>query len=266
MRKSNTLNIVFISVLLQDKHCLSKIWPMWLYYLWHPRWLPKIKLCYIYFANAYFLKLDYWVVTTRHYCASGPKMWGKMAVLMLYIQFIILKYKPQHDKTNKMSVHPPKIQISLGISPVWSEFTLCAQWVAKEPRFLHADSEDWSDWADAQADLSLRWMHSHIVGFVMKWLILFCTRFWFSSANLLLLGYKKLGVQFPNFLLVFNNFIGLMGPVCFPSHTVVWFSACACLIFGIAVWCLLFFSCLTSWVESENWLYQLLIIAFSQML
>ena len=25
--------------------------------------------------------------------------------------------------------------------------------------FLHADSEDWSDWADAQADLSLRWAH-----------------------------------------------------------------------------------------------------------
>ena len=25
----------------------------------------------------------------------------------------------------------------------------------------------WSDWADAQADLSLRWAHSHFVGFVM---------------------------------------------------------------------------------------------------
>ena len=34
-------------------------------------------------------------------------------------------------------------------------------------------SEDWSDWADAQADLSLRWAHSHIFGFVTRWLI-FC--------------------------------------------------------------------------------------------
>ena len=34
--------------------------------------------------------------------------------------------------------------------------------------FLHADSEDWSDWADAQADPSLRWAHSHFVGFVMS--------------------------------------------------------------------------------------------------
>ena len=37
-------------------------------------------------------------------------------------------------------VHPPSL-ISLGIHPVWSESSLCAQWVAKDPRFLHADSE-----------------------------------------------------------------------------------------------------------------------------
>ena len=47
-----------------------------------------------------------------------------------------------HDKTNKMSVRPAKTQISLGIRPVWSETSLCTQWVAKDPRFLHADSED----------------------------------------------------------------------------------------------------------------------------
>ena len=29
----------------------------------------------------------------------------------------------------------------------------------------------WSDWADAQADLSLHWAHSHFVGFVMRRLI-----------------------------------------------------------------------------------------------
>ena len=28
----------------------------------------------------------------------------------------------------------------------------------------------WSDWADAEADLTLRWAHSHFVGFVMSWL------------------------------------------------------------------------------------------------
>ena len=50
--------------------------------------------------------------------------------------------EPPHDKTNKMTVRPAKTKISLGICPVWSESTLCAQWVAKDPSFLRADSED----------------------------------------------------------------------------------------------------------------------------
>ena len=53
---------------------------------------------------------------------------------------------------------------------VWLESSLCVQWVAKDPSFLHADSEDWSDLEDAQADPSLRWAHSHFVVFVMSWL------------------------------------------------------------------------------------------------
>ena len=58
-----------------------------------------------------------------------------------------------------------------GLRPVWSESALYAQWIAKGPRFLHADSEDWSDWADAQIDLSLRWAHTYFVDFIMSWLI-----------------------------------------------------------------------------------------------
>ena len=77
-------------------------------------------------------------------------------------------YEPRNGKTNKMSVRPAKTQISLGIRTVWSESSLSAQWVAKDPSFLRADSEDWSDWADAQADLSLRWAHNHIIDFVMS--------------------------------------------------------------------------------------------------
>ena len=42
------------------------------------------------------------------------------------------------------------------------------------PSFLHADSEDWSDWSHAQADLSVRWAHSHFVGFVKRRLIYTC--------------------------------------------------------------------------------------------
>ena len=45
-------------------------------------------------------------------------------------------------KPTKWHVCPAKTQISLGIRPVWSESSPCAQRVAKDPSFLHADSED----------------------------------------------------------------------------------------------------------------------------
>ena len=45
-------------------------------------------------------------------------------------------------KPTKLHVRPAKTQISLGIRPVLSESSLCAQWVAKDPWFLHADGED----------------------------------------------------------------------------------------------------------------------------
>ena len=51
-------------------------------------------------------------------------------------------FEPPHDKTNKVPVRSAKTQISLGIRPVWSESSLCAQWVAKDPNFLHTDSEE----------------------------------------------------------------------------------------------------------------------------
>ena len=40
-----------------------------------------------------------------------------------------------HDKTSQASVRPAKTQISLGTR-------MCTQWVARDPSFLHADSED----------------------------------------------------------------------------------------------------------------------------
>ena len=58
-----------------------------------------------------------------------------------WINFSTL-HEPRHDKPNKMSVRSAKTQISLGICPVWSESSLCAQWVAKDPSYLQADRED----------------------------------------------------------------------------------------------------------------------------
>ena len=80
-------------------------------------------------------------------------------------------YEPRHDKINKVSVRPAKTQISLGIRPVWSESSL-STWRKLGFLATHwAHSEDWSDCADTQADLILRWAHTHFVRFVMSRLL-----------------------------------------------------------------------------------------------
>ena len=62
-------------------------------------------------------------------------------------------------KPTKLHLSPAKIQISLGIRPVMSEFSLCAKWVTKDPN-CQADSEDWV----------FARRTCHIVDFVMLWL------------------------------------------------------------------------------------------------
>ena len=84
-------------------------------------------------------------------------------------------------KPTKWHVRPAKTQISLGVRPVWSESLLCAQWVAKDPSFLNADSEDWSDWAKAKADLSLHWAHMPFC-WICHALVLKSVNFWLSYA------------------------------------------------------------------------------------
>ena len=62
-------------------------------------------------------------------------------------------------KPTKWHVCPAKTQISLGIRPVRSESLLSA-WRNLGYLATHwVHSNDWSDWVDAQADLSLCWAH-----------------------------------------------------------------------------------------------------------
>ena len=77
-----------------------------------------------------------------HYCMVQPhgSNFRIMMVIFCVSQFFL--FELPHDKTNKVTVRPAKTQISLGIHPVWSESSLCAQRVAKDPSFFHADSED----------------------------------------------------------------------------------------------------------------------------
>ena len=83
-----------------------------------------------------------------------------------------VKHEPPRDKTKNVAVRPAKTQISLGIHPVWSESSLCTQWVAKGPSFLHANREG-SDQTGRMPRLT--WVFAgrtcHFVGFVTRRLI-----------------------------------------------------------------------------------------------
>ena len=60
-------------------------------------------------------------------------------------------------KPTKWECDQPRLR-SAWASTQSDQSSLCAQWVVKDPRFLQADSGDWSVWAE-------------FVGFVKSWLI-----------------------------------------------------------------------------------------------
>ena len=67
------------------------------------------------------------------------------------------------DKTNKMTCGPSEGSDQQG-HPA-RMISLCSTLVAKDPRIPSVNSEDSSDWADAQADLSLCWAHRSLCWF-----------------------------------------------------------------------------------------------------
>ena len=88
-------------------------------------------------------RLGRWPVSRPFWNTYGPCHWEQGSQHWVVSES---SNKLPHDKTNK-------------IRPVWSQSPRCTQWVAKDPSFLHADTEDSSNWVDAQADLSLCWAH-----------------------------------------------------------------------------------------------------------
>ena len=67
----------------------------------------------------------------------------------------------QHDKTNKMTCVPSKNSDQPEHPPsLIRVFPVCMKKVRVLQLATHkVQSKDWSDWADVQADLSLRWVH-----------------------------------------------------------------------------------------------------------
>ena len=89
-----------------------------------------------------------------------PKRSWKSSVMCNTYTWIYRNFKsPSMTKATKWPVHRAKTQISLGIRPVWTVFPVRMKkpWVQGYP--LSIQQRFWSDWVDAQADLSLCWVH-----------------------------------------------------------------------------------------------------------
>ena len=109
-------------------------------------------------------------------CASVQTNLSLTVCTYHFASFFVLRLiwktnEPPHDETNKMACapsedtdqtwHPPSLIRVFAVH-------MKKAWVLSYP--LSAQRRLWSDWADAQADLSLCWAHSHFVGFVLRWL------------------------------------------------------------------------------------------------
>ena len=74
-----------------------------------------------------------------------------------------------HDKTIKVACVPSEGSDQPGHSPsLIRVFAVRMKKARVLSYLLSVQRRLWSDWADAEADLSLRWAHSHCVGFVTR--------------------------------------------------------------------------------------------------
>ena len=93
-----------------------------------------------------------WQVYTSSYCLQNNS-----ASPVRLEQWLITKMSRLTTKPTRW-LRSAKTQISLCIRPDWSDSSLCAQLVAKDPRFLHADRLIWV----------FAGRTCHFVGFVMR--------------------------------------------------------------------------------------------------
>ena len=68
-------------------------------------------------------------------------------------------FESPHDETNKMACVPSEDSDQPGIHPVWSVFAVHSVGSQGSKVSSCGQQRIWSHWADAQADLSLRWVH-----------------------------------------------------------------------------------------------------------
>ena len=103
--------------------------------------------------------------------------WTDAQTDWLHMPFCRFRYAPVYlyrrshiwacawQNLKKSHVRPVKTQICLCICPVWSESLQSAWWSigSLATHWAHAQWRLWSDWPDAQADLSFHWAHINLL-------------------------------------------------------------------------------------------------------
>ena len=135
-----------------------------------------------------FMHVRFWVWSLARTFLHSVIRVTEFLVSMAYCNNLKTSLSHLMTKPTKWHVCPANTQISLGICLVWSESFFTRTVKTHPPSLirvfavrvkkacvlsypLSAQRRLWSDWTDAQADLSFRWAHTHFVGFVMRRLI-----------------------------------------------------------------------------------------------
>ena len=86
---------------------------------------------------------------------------SKLSVVLQSLQIVMLiRNEPPHDKTNKMAYLPSEDSDQPGHSPSLIRVFTVRLMASYGPKLSsYVQQRLWSDWVDAQADLSLRWVH-----------------------------------------------------------------------------------------------------------
>ena len=121
-----------------------------------------------------------------------------------------------YDKTNKTTCapredsdqpgHPPSLIRVFAVGfPGWSESSLCAQWVAKDPGcFVQTEKTDQTGQMPR-----LIWVFAgrtgHFVSFVMRWLVLVMHSYYCIIEFIKLIGENRSDALSPNMFYIFNN-------------------------------------------------------------
>ena len=94
-----------------------------------------------------------------------PHFLRNLLVVIIYIKWATTRQNQQNEcAPSEDSDQPGHLPSLIRVFAV----RMKKPWALSYP--MSTQRRLWSDWADAQSDQSLRWAHTHFVGFVVSWL------------------------------------------------------------------------------------------------